>query len=198
MAARTEREIVLDQTNLWFRNSEWSVEKFASEMLAPALAAADLVEPLPLAGSGEEYLRNRKAWGQRLNRIFNGTSPFPLEWKAVWLQCLPAPYGVDARRECLALYGVLDLRVPLLAPAPVPSVPSHLGEITVEFGQFLASSRPAHNGRYDRNDDPVEVDTMLREGTDVVLALISELTAIAAGTGRHVPDLLHLFGKGSR
>jgi hypothetical protein len=198
MAARTEREIVLEQTNLWFQNSEWSIEKFASEKLAPALAAADLVEPLDDAVTGDEYLRSRKAWGQRLNRIFNGTAPFPLEWKAVWLQCLPAPYGVDARRECLALYGVLDLCVPQLAPAPVPSVPSHLDVVTIEFGQFLAASRPAHNGRYDRSDDPAEVDTMLREGTDVVLTLIKELTAIAAGTGRHVPDLMHLFGKGAR
>lgn len=192
MAARTEREIVLDQTNLWFRNSEWSVEKFASEKLAPALAAADLVEPLDLPETGEDYLRGRKAWGQRLNRVFNGTAPFPLEWLRVWLDCLPETYRLEARRECLALYEVLDLRVPQITPALVPSVPANLGAITTEFGQFIAASRPAHNGRYDRNDDPAEVEQMLKEGAEVVMTMVSELMAIAAGTGRHLPDLLRL------
>lgn len=189
MAARTEREIILAHTNHWFRHSEWSVEKFGLELLAPALAAADLVEQLAEPETGAEYMRSRKAWGQRLNRVFNGTAPFPLEWKGVWLQCLPEEYAREALRDCLALFDVPNLRVPAFSPAPVPSVPSRFGELMQEFGQFVAASTPAHNGRYDRNDDPVEVERMLKEGTDAVLAMISELMAIAAGTGRSLPAL---------
>lgn len=189
MAARTEREIVLGHTNQWFRHSEWSVEKFGLELLAPALAAADLVDPLAEPETGAEYMRSRKAWGQRLNRIFNGTAPFPLEWKGVWLKCLPEATARDALRDCLALFEVPDLRLPSFSPAPLPSVPSHFGELMQEIGQFVAASTPAHNGRYDRNDDPVAVERMLKEGTEAVLAMISELMAIAAGTGRSLPAL---------
>jgi len=170
MAARTEREIVLEATNLWFRHSEWSVEKFAHERLAPALAAADLVEPLAEPADGEEYLRSRKAWGQRLNRIFNGTAPFPLEWKQVWLDCL--------------------------SPSPAAAVPARIGEVMEEVGQFIAAAKPSHNGRYDRNDDPAEVDRMLKEGVDAVFALINELTSVAAGTGRPLPALQLLLNQG--
>lgn len=196
MAARTEREIVLEVTNLWFRHSEWSVEKFAHERLAPALAAADLVEPLAEPTDGEEYLRSRKAWGQRLNRIFNGTAPFPLEWKQVWLDCLPPAEATRAQQECLALIGVPNLRLPTLSPSPVAAVPARIGEVMEEVGQFIAAAKPSHNGRYDRNDDPTEVDRMLKEGVDAVFALINELTSVAAGTGRPLPALQLLLNQG--
>jgi len=196
MAARTEREIVLEATNLWFRHSEWSVEKFAHERLAPALAAADLVEPLAEPADGEEYLRSRKAWGQRLNRIFNGTAPFPLEWKQVWLDCLPPDDAKRAQQECLALIGVPNLRLPNLSPSPAAAVPARIGEVMEEVGQFIAAAKPSHNGRYDRNDDPAEVDRMLKEGVDAVFALINELTSVAAGTGRPLPALQLLLDQG--
>lgn len=196
MAARTEREIVLEATNLWFRHSEWSVEKFAHERLAPALAAADLVEPLAEPADGEEYLRSRKAWGQRLNRIFNGTAPFPLEWKQVWLDCLPPDDAKRALQACLALIGVPNLRLPTLSPAPAAAVPARIGEVMEEVGQFIAAAKPSHNGRYDRNDDPAEVDRMLKEGVDAVFALINELTSVAAGTGRPLPALQLLLDQG--
>lgn len=196
MAARTEREIVLEATNLWFRHSEWSVEKFAHERLAPALAAADLVEPLAEPTDGEEYLRSRKAWGQRLNRIFNGTAPFPLEWKQVWLDCLPPAEAKRAQQECLALIGVPNLRLPTLSPSPAAAVPARIGEVMEEVGQFIAAAKPSHNGRYDRNDDPTEVDRMLKEGTDAVFAMINELVSVAAGTGRPLPALQLLLNQG--
>lgn len=195
MERQNERDVILSYTNLWFRTSEWSMERFGSELLAPALAARQLIEPLGEPGSGDEYLRARRAWGQRINRIFNGTQPFPLEWRAVWLQCLPEEHSRPAWRDCLALFDVVDLRVPKFSPSPVPAVPSRLGDVTREFGEFLSASAPAHNGRYDRGDDPVAVDKMLAEGTDVVLALISELVAIAAGTGRTIPALQGLVDK---
>lgn len=92
MVARTEREIVLETTGLWFRHSEWSVEKFAHERLAPALVAAGLLEPEVIASAtGDEYLRCRKAWGQRLNRIFNGSAPSPLNGNRSGSTAFPRP-----------------------------------------------------------------------------------------------------------
>jgi len=189
MEQQNERDLILQYTNQWFRNSEWSMERFGLERLAPALTACELIEPLAEPETGDEYLKSRRAWGQRINRIFNGSQPFPLEWRKVWLQCMPEEYSRPAWRECLALFDVVDLRVPKFSPNPVPAVPSRLGEVTREFGEFLSASGPAHNGRYDRGDDPSAVDKMLTEGTDAVLAIISELVAIAAGTGRVIPAL---------
>jgi len=196
MAARTEREIVLETTGLWFRHSEWSVEKFAHERLAPALVEAGLLEPEVIASAtGDEYLRCRKAWGQRLNRIFNGTAPFPLEWKQVWIDCLPEAEARLAQQACLDLIGVPNLRLPTLVQPPSPGTLARMSEVLEEVGQFIAAARPSHNGRYDRADDPAEVDRMLKEGTDAVLALINELVAVAAGTGRPLPALQLLINQ---
>lgn len=124
MQGRTEREIVLRHTNQWFTQSEWNVERFAHELLAPALVAAGLIEKALEETDGDAYLKERKAWATRLGRIFNGTSPFPLEWKWTWIGCLPARIADDVRRECIELVGGLDIRVPRISPrSPALSLP---------------------------------------------------------------------------
>lgn len=115
MQGRTEREIVLRHTNQWFMQSEWNVERFAHELLAPALIAEGLIEVALEESDGAAYLKERKAWATRLGRIFNGTSSFPLEWKWTWIGCLPARIADDVRRECIELVGGLDIRVPRIA-----------------------------------------------------------------------------------
>lgn len=171
------------------------MERFGLERLAPALISCKLIDPMPTAESGDEYMRTRRAWGQRVNRIFSRSQPFPLEWRAVWLQCLPDDISKMAMRDCLAVYDVVDLRVPKFNPGPARSTPSCLGNVTREFGDFLAASGPGHNGSYDSTDDPAAVEKMLSEGAEAVLAMIRELTAVAAGTGRSVPALVGLFEK---
>lgn len=194
MEQQTERDIILKYTDRWFCTSEWSMERFGLERLAPALVAKGLIEPLPEPESGDEYMRSKRAWGQKINRIFNCTQAFPLEWRGVWLECMPPELARHAMRDCLALFGMADVKVPSFTPGPEPSVPARLADVTREFGEFLAASTPAHNGRYDRSDDPECVDRMLREGTDAVVALFSELIALAAGTGRSLPAMQDLLG----
>jgi hypothetical protein len=193
MQGRTEREIVLRHTNQWFMQSEWNVERFAHELLAPALIAEGLIEVALEESDGAAYLKERKAWATRLGRIFNGTSSFPLEWKWTWIGCLPARIADDVRRECIELVGGLDIRVPRIAyPARPSSVPSDLAKVLQEFGTFVAAATPAHDGSYSLRDDPEAVDLMLREGLDAVLSMISELASVAVGTGRALPDLARL------
>lgn len=192
MATRTERDIVLQYTNHWFAHSEWSIERFAYELLAPALVAAKLVEDDLEQTDGEAWTRQRKAWATRVGRIFNGTSPFPLEWKWVWVNVLPAEYAAQIRRDCLELIGVLDIRAPIVGPGNISPTQANLGEVIHEFGSFVQAATPAHDGRYCLEDDPKAVDHMLREGADVVSALVTELLAVSAGTGRSVPLLSFL------
>ncbi len=189
MQGRTEREIVLRHTNQWFTQSEWNVERFAHELLAPALVAAGLIEKALEETDGDAYLKERKAWATRLGRIFNGTSPFPLEWKWTWIGCLPARIADDVRRECIELVGGLDIRVPRISPPLAGPVPADLAGVLQEFGAFVAAATPAHDGNYSLRDDPQAVDLMLREGLDAVLRMVSELMSVAIGTGRSLPDL---------
>jgi hypothetical protein len=188
---RTERDVIVDQTSRWFTSSEWSVERFASERLAPALATAGLIEPLGDPNDVVEYLRSRKAWGMRVSRIFHGTQPFPLEWKWVWLSCLPADHQRAARHELLALAGRLDVRLPeFVGGVSLSATQARLGEVTREIGEFIASAQPAHDGRYDRSEDPAAVDRMLREGAEAIAALVNEMIAVSTGTGRPLPLLV--------
>lgn len=191
MGTRTERDVVIDQTSRWFAHSDWSLERFASERLAPALSAAGLIETLEEPTDVEAYQRNRKAWSQRVSRIFHATQPFPLEWKWVWLSCLPDDHQRSARSELLAMAGCFDVRIPtLVGVVGVPSAKAHLGEVTQAIGEFLAASTPAHDGRYDSADSPEDVDRMLIEGTEAISAMFNELVALSTGTGRPLPLLL--------
>ena len=79
MTTRTERDVLVDQTSRWFSHSDWSLERFASDRLAPALADARLIEPLETPEDVETYQKVRKAWATRVSRIFHETQPFPLE-----------------------------------------------------------------------------------------------------------------------
>lgn len=188
---RTEREILLDQTSCWFTNSEWSLERFAVERLATALRAAGLVDPIADPDDVSEYLRSKKAWSVRVSRIFHGTQPFPLEWKWVWLNCLPEEYQKAARHELLALAGCFDVRLPeLVGGVSLHATQARIGVVMKEIGDFVAASEPAHDGLYDREEDPAKVDRMLLEAAELMAALANEMFAISAGTGRRLPLLL--------
>jgi len=189
MSRTTEREIVLRSTHQWFATSEWNVERFAHDLLAPALVAEGLIEKALEESDGAAYLKERKAWATRVGRIFNGTSPLPLEWKWIWIGCLPERIAADVRRECIELVGGLDIRVPRISHKQTGPVPSDLAGVLQDFGVFVAAATPAHDGCYSLRDDPEAVDLMLREGLDAVMRMISELVAAAVGTGRTLPDL---------
>ena len=193
MATRTERDIVLHYTNHWFTHSEWSVERFAHDLLAPALVEAKMIERELEQTDGDAWARERKAWAVRVGRIFNGTSPFPLEWKMVWLGVLPSEYAAQVRRDCLQLFGVLDINLPRSSPGKPSATLSNLARVFKEFSEFVDAATPAHDGRYCTNDDPGDVDVMLQEGFDVIGAVMTELLALAAGTGRSVPMLQMLI-----
>lgn len=198
MGTRTERDVIVDQTSRWFAHSDWSLERFASERLAPALSAAGLVE-LEDPEDVEAYQRTRKAWSQRVSRIFHATQPFPLEWKWVWLSCLPEDYQRSARSELLAMAGCFDVRIPeLVGLVGVPSAKAKLGEVTQAIGEFLAASAPAHDGLYDHTDDPADVDRMLIEGTEAISAMFNELVALSTGTGRPLPLMMLANLKGEK
>lgn len=191
MTMRTERDVIVDQTSRWFAHSEWSLERFASERLAVALSAAGLIEELEEPADVETYQKTRKAWSQRVARIFHATQPFPLEWKWVWLSCLPEDYQRSARSELLAMAGCFDVRIPdLVGIVGVPAAKAQLGQVTQAIGEFLAASTPAHDGVYDSTDSPEDVDRMLIEGTEAISAMFNELVALSTGTGRPLPLLM--------
>lgn len=191
MPTRTERDVLIDQTSRWFAHSDWSIERFASERLAPALSAAGLIEEIAEPEDVETYQKTRKSWSQRVSRIFHETQPFPLEWKWAWLSCLPADYQKSARSELLAMAGCFDVRIPeLVGLVGVPSARARLGEVTQAMGDFLAASGPAHDGLYDGTDNPEDVDRMLVEGTEAISAMFNEMVALSTGTGRPLPLML--------
>lgn len=191
MPGRNETEIVLHHTAVWFQNSEWSMERFAHDLLAPALVAAKLLAPLEDPLEGDVYLKQRKAWGQRIARIFHGQQPFPLEWKWAWVSQVPRPYQQEMLDDLLAMAGCLNVPIPELRTiAGVKATAARMGTVLGEFGEFVtAAALPSGDGHYSRQDCPNAVTEMLDKGIDAVQALLAELQALAAGTGVQLPAL---------
>lgn len=191
MPGRNETEVVLYHTGRWFQHSEWSMEKFAHDLLAPALVEAKILAPLDDPLKGDDYLRQRKAWGMRISRIFNGTQPFPMEWKWAWISQVPKPYQQEMLDDLLAMAGCLNVPIPHLRPiAGVQATAARMGDVLLEFGEFVAASAvPAGDGSYSRKDCPDAVTEMLEKGTDALQTLFAELQALATGTGFQLPAL---------
>lgn len=187
MAYPTENAVLLKHTRNWFENSRWSVETWALEMLAPSLSEHGLIEPLLEPTSGDAYLKQRRAWGMRVGRIFHGTAPFPLEWKWVWIGCLPREYQEAARRDLMAIAGCLHVRLPTFTSASPEATRADLAELIRATGDFIGTCTPAHDGAYSAKDDPDAVEAMYDEGLGLIERVAAELIALETGTGCALP-----------
>lgn len=188
MQQRTENAVILCHTRAWFETSDWSIERFAQDRLAPALDEAGLIEPLLEPATSDAYLKQRRAWGMRIGRIFNGTQPFPLEWKWVWLHALPGQHRVRAVQDLMAIAGSLYVPLPTLAQRPdLVAVRSDLSSLIQATGVFVAACKPAHDGMYSVNDDCEEVNAMMAEGLCLMERIAAELIALETGTGCALP-----------
>lgn len=196
MKLRTEDQAIIDYTRRWFENSRESIESFATNLLIPALEDAGLadVDHDSVESSASAYTRWRRAVSMRVGRIIRGDQLFPLAWKWVWIGCLPPEYQLELRRELMAMAGSLYVSIPTFSTAPGQSDQSsrakaQLHRLSQEFGELLQNAQPAHNGRYDINDDPCAVDRMMKEAIDLVEVVLSEVAAVSRGTGRPLPRM---------
>jgi hypothetical protein len=188
MSRKTETEIILGHTAHWFQNSEMSMERFAHEHLAPALEAQGLIEVPPTAESADEIIRRRKAWRQRVDRLFNGAQPFPLEWKWTWVNCVSEPYRTEIVNDLQIMAGMVPvLRPSLRSINGVESTSARIAQVMIECGQFFeAAAVPAQDGRYCRQDRDAAAE-MIEKGFEAAGAILGELVALAAGAGVTLP-----------
>lgn len=190
---RTEDQAIIAATRDWFENSRESIESFSTTLLIPALEDAGMaeVDHDSVESSAAAYTRWRRAASMKVGRIIRGTQPFPLSWKWVWIGCLPQEYQLELRRELMAMAGSLYVPIPsFVAASDQPSrAKAQLHRLSQEFGELLQYAQPAHNGRYDLNDDPHAVDRMMKEAIDLVEVVLSEVAAVSRGTGRPLPRM---------
>jgi len=188
MAAKSEKDIILAHTAQWFQNSEWSMERFAHDLLAPVLEADGHVEGLVGPQDGESFIKARKAWRQRVDRIFNGALPFPLEWKWSWINAMAEPFRSEALKDLQLFAGMIPVVRPDLRHVNgVHSSKARIAEVMIEVAEFFQASAPAaEDGRYDRDDHAHAAD-MVEKGLEAVGAIISEIKAVAAGCGFDLP-----------
>jgi len=189
----TEDQVIIDHTRRWFESSTYSIESFATTLLIPALEDAGMAEidRDSVESNVEAYTRWRRAASMRVGRIIRGQQPFPLAWKWIWIGCLPESHQVEIRRELVAMAGSLFVPIPRMTscPAGQPATVANLHRVSLELGELLQSSKPAHDGRYDLNDDPLQVDRMIKEAVDLVEVTLAEVAAACAGTGRTMPRM---------
>jgi hypothetical protein len=184
MQHSTETEIVLGHTAKWFQNSEMSMERFAHDLLAPALEAAGLIESTPAPQDGEAFTKGRKAWRQRVDRLFNGSQPFPLEWKWAWINSVDEPFRTEIKNDLQIMAGMLPVARPdLRAVNGVESTRARIAQVMIECAEFFqAAAEPAQDGRYCRDDRGAAAE-MIEKGFEAAGAILGELSALAAGAG---------------
>ncbi|MES7579672.1 hypothetical protein U6Q50_12235, partial [Cutibacterium acnes] len=108
---KTEDQVVIHYTQLWFSETSWSADRFASELLVPLLWDLGLDEAVQ-AATAVEYENWKRAKGVQVGRVIRGTQKFPLAWKWAWIACLPEKYRQPCRQELLAIAGVMDIPLP--------------------------------------------------------------------------------------
>ena len=191
MGKITECQLIIAATRQWFENSSESIESFATAHLIPALEDAGMaeVDRDSVESSAAAYTRWRRAVSMRVGRVIRGHVAFPLSWKWVWVGCLPESYRVELVRKLIAMAGSLFVEIPKLSGTADSLVrsKSRLHRISEEFGELLQNATPAHDGFYDLNDDPVLVDSMMKEAMDLVEVVLSEAAAVSRATGRPLP-----------
>lgn len=188
MQSKNEKEVILGHTAHWFQNSEWSMERFAHELLAPALQAEGYVEGLIDSDDGDAHLRARKAWRQRVDRIFNGSQPFPLEWKWAWVNSIAEPFRSELLKDLQLMAGMIPVvRPELRAVKGIVSAPARIAEVMIECAEFFQAAAPAaQDGQYDQGDRTGAAE-MVEKGWDAVGSIVGELKALSAGTGYELP-----------
>ncbi len=187
---RTECDVIIKATLDWFTNSRESIESFSTIHLIPALERQGMMEVNreEVERNTENYMRWRRSVSMKVGRIIRGDQPFPLAWKWVWISLLPEQHQTEARRELMAMAGSLYVPIPrFTAVNEQPRAKSQLHRLSQEFGELLQFSQPAHNGGYDQNDCPAQVDRMMKEAVDLVEVVLSEVAAVSLGTGRPLP-----------
>jgi hypothetical protein len=190
MERRAEDQAIIAATRDWFENSRESIESFATTLLIPALEDAGMadVDHDSVESSAAAYTRWRRAASMKVGRIIRGTQPFPLSWKWVWIGCLPPVYQLEVKRELMAMAGSLYVPIPSFGAGEQPTrAQAQLHRLAKEFGELIEHAKPSHNGYYDLNDDPRQVDRMMKEAVDLVEVVLSEVAALSRGTGRPLP-----------
>lgn len=211
-AVLTEDQIIIRETIDWLNTSSWTIDRFASDLLLPALMAAGIEEPKQELNDFDSYARWKNAKGQQIGRILRNAQPFPLAWKWVWLECLPSERQNKARKELFALAGALDINLAQMFRSPSEIVPvqcscyqkenpkiyhspqcrhhvtttetrAELQRLLKETSEVVANSSPAHDGVYSAADNPQDVRRYMASLENLLEAAAREIIAVEAGTG---------------
>lgn len=172
--------VLLHYTKEFLAKSSFSQATFLHDKLLPALAEAGIEQPEEhtVADEYETWRANRVRY---MNSILNGRHAVPARWIWVWLNVLPAPYGIDARAELLALGNVLEIS------GQFPTDNNNradLAGIMREMADVMeAGAAVAADGIYDNQDDKTKLQKLADELTDVITCCASEIAAI----GKVVP-----------
>lgn len=176
----SEDQIILHYTNEWMTDKGVSKQRFARDYLVPALARAELVMEEPSkAESYELWFDSRR---KMISKMLSCTGNIPLAWKWVWVKCLPNPYQKYCRQDLLALNGSFYLPLPEGNKDRRPMA-SKLAELTREFGEVMAASKPAQDGMLDMRDEVEDLREYAGQLLDLIEKASLELLHIQTGTG---------------
>lgn len=168
-----ESTIIIEQTLEWFSNSNENINTFAVDILAPKLGKMFPETP-------KEYEDSVTALRRQVRRYLGGSHPFPLAWKWVWLDCLPNKYRNKALSKICGIHGFLDTLPPIENGT---GCDASFDELMHNVATMVSESAPAHDGKYDQNDQRDAADRYIDSMLTLAVGCIDEARKVHAGTG---------------
>lgn len=176
MLHKTLEDVLLHHTSQLIANSSMSQTSFICELLFPALTQSGVEKPTDIL-TADDYGKWESAKRRQLSSIMNGHTNVPAKWALVWAKCLPEPYGSAARSDMLAVFGVMDINLSILAGRVTQR--SNLPALLRETAEVLdASAEVCADGHYDSDDDPKQLQRTADELLDVVELCLCEMMSI--------------------
>lgn len=179
-ATFNEQSILLSFSKKWFDTSNMTQTKF-SETLYEKLSVDGLVALAPSDVS--EYAKWQNTASKRVSRILEGEQPLPLAWKHYWLACLPENIKQLALSQMMANTGYMLVPLPKTPKIITKDSAAKIHDISREFSDVIARSKPAMDGVYDDRDDLGELQLLQDELAELIAACLRESTVIERSTG---------------
>lgn len=157
--------------------------RFIRTDLIPALISSE-VSDIDEPTDADEYEKWIHRQIKRLSRYITGENKMPADWILPAIGALPEEYKHKATIELCGMIGTHYVPITLTGlHSDKTQTQSNLANMAKEWGDVLKQSSPALDGKFDENDNPVDVQHYANEVAEAVASLMTELSAIYKGTG---------------
>lgn len=190
--AEPRSAVIFRHTQNAIHNSKLCLRKLATRIAEQYMAQVPQprrIVAFHVGTTTDALVKAESANAQLIGRFFAGIVKLPADLEEAWVAALPEAVARECRRELVRRHGFLAAEAPGAAKGgDVASI----GELAREFGETMTALAPVlADGRIDAADAPY-LKRALKESADLMAALVTLQTQLAAALPEPAP--LQLVG----